>query len=661
MCPASERFHRVIAVSSRATLKPDWRTCLEALQRQDLKVARITGTEAAQHSAVTGLVRNARGPDSIRQLEGMADPASDNISLLVPSQCEPYLNEQAQMFRELCELRVTALDGIRRHRRVDLAGASTQSLQIASWRVHELVLQMARSGCLTDKDFDLQDSAWEVAMGAFQAQRPGFGENGSSAHMPAVRQDVMASWQQSRPLLPGAATMEAEAQRAKETKESERASYQDAERRARVREAQAREAREREAIARESKVLQEKAREAWDRAMKAKASGDENLYQGLVREAEECDRQARDSWQRSMHNATDQGRMLKECEQPAVLDPEEEERQRQLAKQREAEDREKLARQEKERKRLEERRAWELARQAREREARGGASAAGGPALLPGVAAAQPWSQTPSQSPQAPHDASWQRQQREEEESRLRQAQDREMREREMYDRQKREREALERDARDREARENQAREQAARERQARDMEARQFEAREQEAREREAHAHAAREQEFREREARERQFREQESREREAREREARERQAREQEARERDAREREAQELHAQEARQREQYEAQELHARQERERQAAMHLHPAPLPVTGEGTLRLQLPLPDIEVAKFLSSPQSGIAQRSGVQLTASFVAGNTPVLEVLGTPATNAVACFLVQKELWKASLLSRTKD
>eukprot|EP00449_Zooxanthella_nutricula_P043628 CAMPEP_0198587422 /NCGR_PEP_ID=MMETSP1462-20131121/131830_1 /TAXON_ID=1333877 /ORGANISM="Brandtodinium nutriculum, Strain RCC3387" /LENGTH=165 /DNA_ID=CAMNT_0044318901 /DNA_START=78 /DNA_END=571 /DNA_ORIENTATION=+ len=147
----------------------------EVFQRLDIKVAFIRGADdKSTHAALTGLVRNARGPQSMREFE--QDAQSDEVTLLIPEKSVAHLSPAELAEGTPCTLEVTSVEDVRRHRRVHIRGAETADLQIVAWRVHEIVLGLARAGSLADKDFDLQDSAWDMAMQAFQSKRQGVQE-----------------------------------------------------------------------------------------------------------------------------------------------------------------------------------------------------------------------------------------------------------------------------------------------------------------------------------------------------------------------------------------------------------------------------------------------------------------------------------------------------
>lgn len=101
-------------------------------------------------------------------IRGGLQRARHEVRLLVPEKAEAYLGDASLVEGTACRLSVHEIDGVRRHRRVSVHGTETVDLQIAAWRVHEVVLRLARAGVLEDRDFDLQDSAWDAAMSAFQ-------------------------------------------------------------------------------------------------------------------------------------------------------------------------------------------------------------------------------------------------------------------------------------------------------------------------------------------------------------------------------------------------------------------------------------------------------------------------------------------------------------
>ncbi|CAK0809515.1 unnamed protein product [Prorocentrum cordatum] len=260
----------------------------EALQRLELRVACASGTDAQVHAALMGLVRNALGPQALRQ----QDSSDEDVAVLVPRQCEPHL--QGQDFLDSCAgcgLSVAPLEGLGRHRLVHLRGAENRAVQTAAWRVHQLVSRLAAGGVLTARDFDLADSSWDDAMEAFRSTRGQLGAPGAAAG--AVAALELQGLPRPPDLGAAAAAQEAESQRAREAREHESREREAAERRARnralqlqyhpsggaaeepraereARQRQAAEAREREArerAEREREIQERKAREQelWDR------------------------------------------------------------------------------------------------------------------------------------------------------------------------------------------------------------------------------------------------------------------------------------------------------------------------------------------------------------------------------------------------------------
>jgi len=79
------------------------------------------------------------------------------------------------------------------------------------------------------------------------------------------------------------------------------------------------------------------------------------------------------------------------------------------------------------------------------------------------------------------------------------------------------------------------------------------------------------------------------------------------------------------------------------------------PFTLPVLGcdedDGeVLMLELAMPSVEVARSLAADSSGIAGKSGVQLTVARGPGDTALLQVEGTALENSVACYFIQDRL-----------
>lgn len=265
----------------------------EALQQLDLKVAFISGPDASMHKAVTGLVRNARGPQSLRALEGDTD---DEISMLVPESVVSHIEGPGFLDGIPCSLSVNSLPGITRHRRVSVRGCETQDLQMAAWRIHEVVIRLARAGNLTDKDFDLQDSSWDLAMRAFQAGRRGgtVQEVADAGNKPVTYGTPCAS------LLPEAVALESQIAKQREVRAKEVSDQDERDRRARVREAQAKEARDRHAASAEVRTLSDKAREKWEEANRQTQP---DKYEQLAAETRSLELQAQDAQRRTMHGA----------------------------------------------------------------------------------------------------------------------------------------------------------------------------------------------------------------------------------------------------------------------------------------------------------------------------------------------------------------------
>lgn len=274
----------------------------EILQRNEQRVARIRGSDAAMHSAVVGLIRNAIGPEVMRDLDP-AGQRENEVLLLIPTKSVSFLNDPKILDGTDCTLHASPIEGMRRHRRVHVANSGTKDLQIVAWRIHALILHLARSQVLTDQDFDLQDSAWDIAMEAFQRTRQSVAsaanpsEVGGTQVPPRSQSSAVSLEHPSK--IPEALALEAEAHRAREAREREMQDARERERKARAREVQAREARERYAQAYESRTLAEKARETWARA--AQAQGNER--DALSLEAQRCAAQARDAQERSLTKA----------------------------------------------------------------------------------------------------------------------------------------------------------------------------------------------------------------------------------------------------------------------------------------------------------------------------------------------------------------------
>mmetsp|Transcript_42238 Transcript_42238/g.67441 ORF Transcript_42238/g.67441 Transcript_42238/m.67441 type:complete len:525 (-) Transcript_42238:11-1585(-) len=317
----------------------------EALQRSQTRVALIKGSPKAMHAAVVGLVRNARGPESVRQLEQEGEPADDDVSMLIPEKCQPYLIEERAhelMNGTCCSLKISAIQDVQRHFRLNIQGNSTNDLQIAAWRVHDLLLRLSEGQVLLDKDFDLQDSSWDKTMRAFQAKRRTPEDEAALARSRPVVQLPSRGNE-----LQEAAAFEAEAGRVKEVQERDMRASAEQERKTRLREAQARSAREREMFAREARALAEQARETWARVNQLPEGSVE--YDGLAREAQELEAKASEARTRSLHDNTRQ--LQQEAESRDLLRAEQEKevkmreaQQRKEQEEREREDRERKAR-----------------------------------------------------------------------------------------------------------------------------------------------------------------------------------------------------------------------------------------------------------------------------------------------------------------------------
>mmetsp|Transcript_79365 Transcript_79365/g.157245 ORF Transcript_79365/g.157245 Transcript_79365/m.157245 type:complete len:559 (-) Transcript_79365:246-1922(-) len=268
----------------------------EALQQSEVRVARVRGTDAASHVALTGLIRNAIGPDSMREFDGELDQES-GVLLLVHEKVVPYLGDSVLLDGTDCALNTSAIAGVRRHHRVQIKGLSTKDLQVVAWRVHEVVLRMARNGQLFDRDFDLQDTAWEAVMDKFKKRQEPAEVTASPGS--AIPTQSIASLGQLG-TSPVASALELEARTLHEAREREAQERKERERKARAREVQVQEASERAVNAWEYHRLTERSRDAWARAAQTQ---DPFERRSLEEEAQIHAAQAREAHERSLTKA----------------------------------------------------------------------------------------------------------------------------------------------------------------------------------------------------------------------------------------------------------------------------------------------------------------------------------------------------------------------
>lgn len=267
----------------------------EALQRNEVRVARVRGTDTATHLAITGIIRNAIGPDSMREFDGELDQES-GVLLLMHEKAVPYLGDSTLLDGTDCTVNASAIEGVRRHRRIQISGMNTKDLQVVARRVHEVVLHMARNGQLLDRDFDLQDTAWEAVMDKFKKrQEP---EVAASPGNAIPTQSIATLGQLG--IAPVASALEMEARKLHEAREREAQERKDRERKARAREVQAQEASERAANAWEYHRLTERSRDAWARAAQTQ---DPFERRSLEEEARIHAAQAREAHERSLTKA----------------------------------------------------------------------------------------------------------------------------------------------------------------------------------------------------------------------------------------------------------------------------------------------------------------------------------------------------------------------
>jgi len=272
-----------------------------ALQQSNVQVALVKGSDAAVHSALTGLVRSARGPQALRGVEGEDEDLG--FDMLLPEKCGMYLNGVQILEGTECSMHTAAIEGMPRSMRIRLDGPTTASMQVAAWRVHELVLRLHRRGVLSDRDFDLQSAAWDSVMAAFQSAKNGGAKSGAERQAPAS-EELREILRQPAAAPEVAAALESEARAAKEARIREVQERQERERKAKIREEQVKTQRDREAQARASRTLQAKARETYE---KARLTTDASEREVLMREAQALEAQSKDAWSQTFSGLGTQG------------------------------------------------------------------------------------------------------------------------------------------------------------------------------------------------------------------------------------------------------------------------------------------------------------------------------------------------------------------
>lgn len=286
---------RELRQESGATVDILDRQVPDALQSTGHRIALIKGGESAMHTAIIGLVRNLNGPQAMRHLEPSSAESAGvcEAELLLPEGCEHHFRDEKLLDDLGCSLGVAKVDGLPKHRRVRLRSPAVPGLQAAAWRIHELVLRLARTGTLSDRDFDLNDAAWDTLMASLQNRRGG----GSPLPVRAAADTTLPALEPSR--LPEGRALEAQAQAAHEARSRETSEQQERERKSQLRKAAAQQARERELRARESRELSARARDLWGRCSAIPKESPE--YDKMSSEARKLDAQARAVWSRTMH------------------------------------------------------------------------------------------------------------------------------------------------------------------------------------------------------------------------------------------------------------------------------------------------------------------------------------------------------------------------
>jgi len=236
-------------------------------------------------SAVLGLVRNARGPMALKSLGA----EGQEVAFLVPAKCQSYIDGHL-LSETKCSVDMETIQGMRKHRKVTLRAEETHDLQVVAWRLQELQLRMRQEALLEDRDFDLQDTAWDDVMEAFRSKRdPAATQAMTDGPSPAVPLE-------RRPILSTSSQIEVEARKARELEQKDLEAVKEKERKKQLRETAAREQQECQTAAREAKMFADKAREMRLRAAEAPSVEKQNE---CLQEAERYEEQARQARGRS--------------------------------------------------------------------------------------------------------------------------------------------------------------------------------------------------------------------------------------------------------------------------------------------------------------------------------------------------------------------------
>ncbi|CAL1156487.1 unnamed protein product [Cladocopium goreaui] len=258
----------------------------QALQRSYHVAFAKSSEPRALQSAVLGLVRNARGPMALKSLGA----EGQDVAFLVPAKCEAYLQDQL-LAETKCSMQVEIIEGLRKHRKVTLRAEETHELQAVAWRLQEmgeLQLRMCQGALLTERDFDLQDTAWDDVMEAFRSKRV---NRAQAAEAPEAAVPL-----EKLPTLTASSDVEAEARKARQLEQRDLEAQKEKERKKQLRETAAREQQECQTAAREAKMFADKARELRLRAAEAQSMEQQS---SCLQEAECYEEQARQAKGRS--------------------------------------------------------------------------------------------------------------------------------------------------------------------------------------------------------------------------------------------------------------------------------------------------------------------------------------------------------------------------
>eukprot|EP00435_Cladocopium_sp_Y103_P015920 s2591_g3.t3 len=169
----------------------------EALQRSYHVAFAKSFEPTALQSAVLGLVRNARGPMALKSLGAEGQD-------------------------------VEIIEGLRKHRKVTLRAEETHDLQA------ELQLRMCQGALLTERDFDLQDTAWDDVMEAFRSKRGNGAQAGSVTSMMAEAPEPAVPLERL-PTLTASSDVEAEARKARQLEQRDLEAQKEKERKKQLR------------------------------------------------------------------------------------------------------------------------------------------------------------------------------------------------------------------------------------------------------------------------------------------------------------------------------------------------------------------------------------------------------------------------------------------